>query len=384
MSPLTSQAQYRPSEFARLAGVTVRALHHYDQLGLLKPSSRTAAGYRLYGPPDIARLQQIVTLKFIGFSLREIKRLLAGADLRAALSLQRNTLGQKRRRLDLAIAAIAQAERVLSHRAGPNWEAFAKIIEVIQMQANTDWTKKYYNAAAQKLLAKRQKLWSPKLQAESQTKWAALLKQIEQAARNKVEPASPEAQALAERHEQLIESFTGGHASIRQGLAELWKDRAHWPAAFKRQVFEPFSRRGIRTARRADPAFLTEPGRKFLEAAFRARWTSKYFNHEAREILSDGHGLWSPELQSQWTALRKDIETAAQKGMDPAGPTARALTRRHAKLMESLTGGNASLREGLARVWKDRANWPTEFLSKAGGAFLKAALKAGKPRKDEV
>jgi len=93
----------------------VRALHHYDRLGLLKPSSRTAAGYRLYGPSDVARLQQIVTLKFIGFSLREIKRLLAGADLPAALHLQRNTLDQKRRQLDLAIAAIAQAD---SHSEG--------------------------------------------------------------------------------------------------------------------------------------------------------------------------------------------------------------------------------------------------------------------------
>jgi hypothetical protein len=53
-----SQIRYQPCEFARLAGVTVRALHHYDRLGLLKPSDRTAAGYRLYGPEDFARLRQ--------------------------------------------------------------------------------------------------------------------------------------------------------------------------------------------------------------------------------------------------------------------------------------------------------------------------------------
>jgi DNA-binding transcriptional MerR regulator len=67
---------YRVSDFAEKAGVTVRTLHHYDRLGLLKPSGRTEAGYRLYGERDFARLQQIVTLKFIGLPLRQIKDLL--------------------------------------------------------------------------------------------------------------------------------------------------------------------------------------------------------------------------------------------------------------------------------------------------------------------
>src|SRR5215475_13944181 len=67
---------YQVSEFAEKAGVTVRTLHHYDRMGLLKPSGRTEAGYRLYGERDFARLQQIVTLKFIGLPLRQIKDLL--------------------------------------------------------------------------------------------------------------------------------------------------------------------------------------------------------------------------------------------------------------------------------------------------------------------
>ena len=54
---------------SELAGVTVRTLHHYDRLGLLRPAGRTAAGHRLYADRDLARLQQIVTLKFIGLPL---------------------------------------------------------------------------------------------------------------------------------------------------------------------------------------------------------------------------------------------------------------------------------------------------------------------------
>jgi len=67
---------YRIREFAALAGVTVRALHHYDQLGLLKPSGRSTSGYRLYRDCDLARLEQIVVLKFLGLPLKEIAGLL--------------------------------------------------------------------------------------------------------------------------------------------------------------------------------------------------------------------------------------------------------------------------------------------------------------------
>src|SRR5207248_10439792 len=72
---------YHVQEFARRAGVTVRALHHYDQLGLLKPSGRSAAGYRLYRDADLVRLQQIVTLKFIGLSLQQIREALKRRDI---------------------------------------------------------------------------------------------------------------------------------------------------------------------------------------------------------------------------------------------------------------------------------------------------------------
>ena len=271
----SSQPQYQAREFARRAGVTVRALHHYDRLGLLKPSARTASGYRLYGPPDFARLQQIVTLKFIGFPLRQIKKLLAGADLATALRLQRKTIEEKRRQLDQAIAALAQAERVLATRRGPDWGAFAKIIDVIQMQTNTDWTKKYYNDEAQKALAERQKLWSPELQKRVEEEWATLFKAIEAAAAEGVDPASARAQALAERHAKLIEAFTGGHKAVEAGLGKFWADQTNWPEATKKQVFEPF----VQSARGAEPThssrLVSDEAQAFIGKALAARKAKK-------------------------------------------------------------------------------------------------------------
>ena len=104
---------YRLHEFATLTGVSVRALHHYDRLGLLTPR-RTASGYRLDVDGDATVLEQIVALKFIGVPLRDGKRLLrtAPGDFKKVLAAQRTPLEEKRRRLDLAITAIRQAHDV--------------------------------------------------------------------------------------------------------------------------------------------------------------------------------------------------------------------------------------------------------------------------------
>jgi DNA-binding transcriptional MerR regulator len=174
---IKSDNLYQASEFARLTGVTVRTLHHYDRLGLLKPSGRTAAGYRLYGERDFARLQQIVTLKFMGLPLKQIKALLdrSALDLQTTLRLQREILGERRRQIESAIEAIERAERQMASGRAPDWEALAKIIEVIEMQNNWDWVKKYYTEEQLAELAAR---GTPELLERGQRDWAALLKEV--------------------------------------------------------------------------------------------------------------------------------------------------------------------------------------------------------------
>ena len=115
MKPKTDKL-YPPHEFAALAGVTVRALHHYDRVGLLKPLTRTDAGYRLYSERDLVRLEQIVLLKFLGFSLRQIGELLADdSDILATLQRQCAALGAKRSRLGRAIQVIRETETAFCH-----------------------------------------------------------------------------------------------------------------------------------------------------------------------------------------------------------------------------------------------------------------------------
>ena len=85
---------YQVKELAELSGVSVRTLHHYDQLGLLSPSARSPAGYRLYSDADIWRLQQVLVNRALGLSLEEIRKLLddPGFDRVAALQRQRAQL----------------------------------------------------------------------------------------------------------------------------------------------------------------------------------------------------------------------------------------------------------------------------------------------------
>jgi DNA-binding transcriptional MerR regulator len=230
------EGAYRASEFARRAGVTVRALHHYDRLGLLKPARRTAAGYRLYADSDFARLQQIVTLKFIGLSLKQIGDVLRSetGDVMTALRLQREILEEKGRRLRRAVRAIEEAERALERGAGPGPEAFAKIIEVIEMQNNTDWMMRYYSEGARKKIEERASEMGPEAIEQSQRNWAQLIAEVNEAARAGVDPASERAQELAARWQSLIEAFTGGDAEVTEGLRRLYADQSNWPATFEK------------------------------------------------------------------------------------------------------------------------------------------------------
>jgi DNA-binding transcriptional MerR regulator len=96
---------------ARLAGVSVRTLHHYDAIGLLSPKRRSGKGYRLYGADDLLRLQQILIRRELGMSLEQIGHALdqPSFDMRAALLEQRTQLEARRQRTDSMLRSIDAA-----------------------------------------------------------------------------------------------------------------------------------------------------------------------------------------------------------------------------------------------------------------------------------
>ena len=226
-------------EFAKLAGVTVRALHHYDRLGLLR-ARRSGTGYRVYAASDLERLEQIVALKFLGIPLKRIGTMLDrdGLELSAALRMQRTVLEEKRRLLDRAIRAIGDAEESIEPGRRADTALLTKIIEVIEMQNDDSWTEKYYSPEARAKIEARSREWTPELQAEVSKQWTELFRDVEAALDE--DPASETSQALGARWKKLTAGFTGGDRDVGAGLNRLHADRPNWPAQAQEQM-APYS-----------------------------------------------------------------------------------------------------------------------------------------------
>lgn len=131
---------------AELSGVSVRTLHHYDHIGLLCPSESTEAGYRLYSDGDLARLQQVLFFRELGFELKRIKELLdePGFDRLAALRSHRQLLAGMQGRLgqllatcDKSIAAMEGGQTMAAQELFDGFDEEAQ--DRLQAEAKERW-----------------------------------------------------------------------------------------------------------------------------------------------------------------------------------------------------------------------------------------------------
>ncbi|NMB88464.1 MAG: MerR family transcriptional regulator [Chloroflexi bacterium] len=238
---------YRTGQFAKKACVSERTLRFYDQVGLLSPSHYSASGYRLYTDDDYPRLQQILGLKYLGFSLDEIHKCLKNGpqEVQAALSIQKAMMIEEKRHLEQIISAIETTEAQLAQ--GPaDWEPIIQVIEAIQKQAKDAWIKKYFNDEQIETLGRlsagvytaedRQKLahwgkdWSEADQRQADRRWTELIAGVKRLVATGADPAGAEAQALAGEWSNLILEFTHGDPGIAAGLNRWWQAHDQLPA----------------------------------------------------------------------------------------------------------------------------------------------------------
>ncbi|HEV3091181.1 MAG TPA: MerR family transcriptional regulator [Candidatus Cybelea sp.] len=227
----------RIKAFAADAGVSVRTLHLYDRLGLLAPAATTEAGYRLYGDAEFERLEHILALRFVGFTLDQIKELLAGSapPLGVALRLQRNTLARQKRRLDSALQALDEAQRALAADARADRRQILRtVMEVFKMQNDWKWTQEYYSQEALEQIEEQRRSMPEGAIEQGQRAWTTLVADVEVAVAEGTDPSSERAQALAKRWRDLIAQFTQGNAEIADGLNRMWTETTHWPSDFKK------------------------------------------------------------------------------------------------------------------------------------------------------
>jgi DNA-binding transcriptional MerR regulator len=224
---------HRVRAFAALTGVTVKALRHYDRLGLLSPA-RTAAGHRVYSTRDGERLRQILALKRVGVPLTRMRSLIdAGpAVLTAQLRARREELAREQERLLRADRAIALVEESLAH-APDDGAGLSRLADVIDARAETATMARYFNADAWPVAKRFYEVWPT-------PEWVALYRDI--AAAIPGGPASAQAEDLLQRWNTLGRSFWEEMTSdprlsreLHEGFARAWRDRQHWPAALKRR-----------------------------------------------------------------------------------------------------------------------------------------------------
>lgn len=160
---LESQKEFfTTGEFAARAGVTIRTLRYYDKIDLLKPSSYSSSGNRLYSREDFARLQKILTLKFIGLSLDEIGDIIKydinDRDFKKSLDIQKQIMEDKIQHMHSVIIAIDETRHMLENKNVLNWDNFINIINVINIDKN--WIEQYQNASNLKARIRIHELFS--------------------------------------------------------------------------------------------------------------------------------------------------------------------------------------------------------------------------------
>lgn len=230
-SAVSYQGPSRSSELtvgaaARLVGVSVRTLHHYDEIGLVVPSERTRAGYRVYIDADIERLHQVLTYRELGFPLEQIAALLDDPSVNASelLSSQRDLLTDRIARLNQMVAAVEEMMNAKKHGIqlsaeqqseifGDNWLGDEYAEEAHQRWGDSD----QWHQSQQRTAGYSASDWQ-QIKAETD----AVELRLAQAMARGVEPGSAEADDLAEAHRAGIEKFYDCGYEMQVCLADMY------------------------------------------------------------------------------------------------------------------------------------------------------------------
>jgi DNA-binding transcriptional MerR regulator len=319
-----SDGRYRVHEFAQLAGVTVKTLHHYDRVGLLRPR-RTSAGYRVYTQPDLVRLEQVLALKTIGFSLKDIRALLdrEALPLPAVFRQQREVLEEKRRLLDRAIRALTDAERAAAAGSAPTTVILQEVIRVMTMQ-DIEIMRRYYSDEAWAQ-------WQHYYDDWPSPAWQALYRDISAAMDS--DPAAPRAQALADRW-QTLTAQDAVTPAVRTGMIKAWADREHWPPSLKRRLEE----------------FDVDRATRFIADALWVRWADQQDATRRR----GGPGV--PRVSDSRRALFD--EWASLLNHDSGSNQAQALLARWQALLDVESDGDEEIKATYASSVQRRQSWP--------------------------
>jgi DNA-binding transcriptional MerR regulator len=206
-------------EVAKRTGLSVRTLHYYDEIGLLSPSHHTESGHRMYGAAALARLQQIVSLRELGFSLDEVRDVLARPDYSPLRVVERHIarLGEQieaqqklRSHLEAIARALATAEELSAE-------------ELIETIKETKMISKYYTPEQWEELKERREAVGEERIREVEAEWPRLMAEVRAEMEKGTDPSDPHVRELARRWMGLVEEFTGGNPEIAKSVRNVWE-----------------------------------------------------------------------------------------------------------------------------------------------------------------
>ena len=220
---------------AEMAGGSVRTLHHYDHIGLLKPAARTAAGYRLYQEGDLLRLQQILLFKELDVPLETVRSILddPGFDPVEALEAHRRTLeGQAARLAHLLQTIDKTIQRIKGHTMAMTDE---ELYEGLPKEQSERWRREARELYGADVVEDSER----RARKLSKAEWKALGEEGDAVTRGLAAlvervPGDPEVQALVARHYAWLEHFWHANADAYRGLGQLYVENDEFRAFYDR------------------------------------------------------------------------------------------------------------------------------------------------------
>lgn len=228
---------YSVSEVSKLAHVTVRTLHHYDEIGLLLPSNRTAAGYRQYDDADLQRLQQILIFRQLGFTLDAIQRMIdePAGERRAALLTQRELLRGQVKETEAVIRAIESAITAIDGgKDMDNKKMFDGFDEFDQSKYEEEARERWGHTDAYKESTRRVKSYSKEDMARMKQEMDAIHNRMAEVMKSGKPATDPAAVAVAEEHRQHIDRwFYPCSHQMHRGLGDMYVADARFTATYE-------------------------------------------------------------------------------------------------------------------------------------------------------
>lgn len=218
--------QWYVKELSKLTHVSVQTLHHYDRIGLLKPSMRLANGYRLYSEKDLLKLQQIIALKFFGFDLLQIKNLLEEeVDIIEHFNIQARFLEEKANALIEASQALKEITATHSQDKSLHWKNVIQLIEVYRMvqQLEKTWAGKIFTQDELKAYAnfehELKNRFSDNQLREIEKQWSEIIEDVK--TNLKKDPKSDVGIVLGKRCMNWVNAYYGKkYAGLRNTIWE--------------------------------------------------------------------------------------------------------------------------------------------------------------------